>query len=377
VSGIFEEITLGWDGKQYKIPANRVMAAIGVVEKHVTLGELAKWQADQEEGLQERLDMDPTTGEFAPDFGAKLQQYNSGDIDALNYAGAFKPAKFDEKFFSTQYGDANRYKSVPVSYETYKNTAMRNLMDAGLNERDARQQATVQANNYKQQMLEKGTPLRFKSDKWTPTKAWEDGNAAKISSKYIVDGFNALLDPKNTQIWSAPQQTTIDLGEKDESGNNKTVNLKKTTVQTADVLPDFSLGKKTITYKKQKAKYDKDGNPTGQEVEVVTEPVEDAIEPFVKMDGKVYMQTTANRLEGKPPFLLTDGAIDKTFAICTPIFHKLYLLHIAGHIGNGYYRALLGLLVGFNRGVSNLIILGDKCIVLLDLLGRFWRSYCV
>lgn len=291
---------------------NNILHHPTTVKELSNAANVAKWQADQEEGLQERLDMDPKTGEFAPDFGAKLQQYNSGDIDALNYAGAFKPAKFDEKFFSTQYGDANRYKSVPVSYETYKNTAMRNLMDAGLNERDAKQQATVQANNYKQQMLEKGTPLRFKSDKWTPTKAWEDGNAAKISSKYIVDAFDALLDPKNNQIWAPAPNEMIQQVSKQL---NLPAGFLPESIKMANVLPDFSLGKKTITYNRQKAKYDKDGKPAGQEVEAITEPVEDAIEPFIKTpDGKVYMQTTANRLEGKPPFLLTDGAIDKTFA---------------------------------------------------------------
>lgn len=81
MSGIFEEITLGWDGKQYKIPANRVMAAIGVVEKHVTLGELAKWQADPE-----KLRLTQLTAAY----GAIIRFAGATVSDEQIYAGLFQ-----------------------------------------------------------------------------------------------------------------------------------------------------------------------------------------------------------------------------------------------------------------------------------------------
>ena len=80
MSGIFEEITLGWDGKQYKIPANRVMAAIGVVEKHVTLGELAKWQADPE-----KLRLTQLTAAY----GAIIRFAGANVTDEQVYGGIF------------------------------------------------------------------------------------------------------------------------------------------------------------------------------------------------------------------------------------------------------------------------------------------------
>ena len=38
--GIFQPITLGWNGETYTIPADRVLGAIAVVEEHITFMEL-------------------------------------------------------------------------------------------------------------------------------------------------------------------------------------------------------------------------------------------------------------------------------------------------------------------------------------------------
>ncbi len=42
---IFDDIPLGWAGKSYTIPHDRVMGAISRIEDHVTLDELIRFQA--------------------------------------------------------------------------------------------------------------------------------------------------------------------------------------------------------------------------------------------------------------------------------------------------------------------------------------------
>lgn len=44
---VFEPITLTYGGKDYTIPAVRVMGAIARIEEHVTLTELATWGSDR------------------------------------------------------------------------------------------------------------------------------------------------------------------------------------------------------------------------------------------------------------------------------------------------------------------------------------------
>lgn len=44
--GIFNDVTLEWDGKTYTVPSNRVMRAIAVVEDYVTLKELSEYAQD-------------------------------------------------------------------------------------------------------------------------------------------------------------------------------------------------------------------------------------------------------------------------------------------------------------------------------------------
>lgn len=38
--GVFEDIHIQWKGREYTVPANRVMKAIAIIEEHVTLKEL-------------------------------------------------------------------------------------------------------------------------------------------------------------------------------------------------------------------------------------------------------------------------------------------------------------------------------------------------
>lgn len=40
MTGVFEDITLGWNDKNYVIPADRVLGAVARIEHHVTLQEL-------------------------------------------------------------------------------------------------------------------------------------------------------------------------------------------------------------------------------------------------------------------------------------------------------------------------------------------------
>lgn len=42
---IFDDITFGWDGREYKIPSNRVLGAIARIEEIMTFQELVIYQA--------------------------------------------------------------------------------------------------------------------------------------------------------------------------------------------------------------------------------------------------------------------------------------------------------------------------------------------
>lgn len=37
---VFEPVTLGWDGKEYTIPSDRILGAIARIEEHITLAEI-------------------------------------------------------------------------------------------------------------------------------------------------------------------------------------------------------------------------------------------------------------------------------------------------------------------------------------------------
>lgn len=121
-----------------------------LVNNDVTQREIAnayqtnKWMADKQAGLQERWsgmneDGTPIT------FDQQFQKYKNGQIDQLNYNGAFKRPDYTP-IFSTIYGHEDKYKPRTASQKEVYWDAYRQAKD--LNEQDRRQHATQEALRY-------------------------------------------------------------------------------------------------------------------------------------------------------------------------------------------------------------------------------------
>jgi len=115
-SSPFDDIHLGWDGKQFTIPAHRVMGAIKRVEDHVTLAELqgdagrgtlrlAKLSAAYAEVLRYAGVADVTEDAvYAGMFGDQAQQNVVGAVASL--LGMMIPRNV--KLAVTKPGEGNR-----------------------------------------------------------------------------------------------------------------------------------------------------------------------------------------------------------------------------------------------------------------------------
>lgn len=231
---------------------------------------ISKWTADKQAGLEERLTFDETTGSFGGSFNEKLSRYLDGESETIDYEGAFKPLNFDETFFSENYGDKDRYKSVPVSAKDYAATAYRHLIEKGLSERDAAQQAHDLAKKYTERVTEKGVPLRWKSDAYpraTGTAA-SAGEAAKLEdAKYVIEQLGKAMTGSDDVYRKVS-------GVVGTEKSNKPAEWKRGTV-----LSGTSLGK--FTYPSKDAQDN-----------VQSETSENIVQDWIFMDGKPFIKTT-------------------------------------------------------------------------------------
>ncbi len=79
-TGIFQEITLVWAGREYRIPPDQVMPAIAIVEDHVLLGDVV--QAARRGAVP--------LAKLSRAFGAVLRFAGARVSDDEVYAGMFK-----------------------------------------------------------------------------------------------------------------------------------------------------------------------------------------------------------------------------------------------------------------------------------------------
>lgn len=287
---------------------NQLLNNPTTVREMMNASAAARWQADKQAGRQEVGEVDPLTGQLVSPFEQKLHEYNAGNIDKLDYEGAFDLPDFDTKVFQENYGDPkDPYRVVPVGGETFRTYAFTEFKKKGLDDRKAKQAADMYAAQYGQALKQPGfQPYTFKHDKRPqPTASWGNDQNAYLSAKANVDQWDAITNP-NYDKWIQPKE--VNIGLVDEKG--KSVGTKKGTMVVADMVP-IPIGKKTITYDKQTTEYDAKGNVTGYKVNTVTEEVEDAIEPIMKIGDKKYIQTTADRLQGKKPTPLESKSFNK------------------------------------------------------------------
>jgi hypothetical protein len=174
------------------------------VKEIMNASNFSRWQADKQAGMQELTDIDSATGKPVNFFEEQVHKYNLGDTDELNYKGGYKAGKTDETIFGKLYGDQDRYKAVPVGAVDFYDTKFRELMDAGLSEPAAKHQASLMTSSYKENYLNKGKPLYYKSDKRPVatssqrTTAFEMGERAKADdAKYVIEQLGAALTGKD------------------------------------------------------------------------------------------------------------------------------------------------------------------------------------
>lgn len=91
---MFQSVSLSWNGKDYAIPADRMMGAIASIEVHLTLGEL----------MQQSQGGKPKLASLAQAYGALLE-----------YAGVKKEKRFDtfaDEVYIAMFGNADGAKIV-------------------------------------------------------------------------------------------------------------------------------------------------------------------------------------------------------------------------------------------------------------------------
>jgi hypothetical protein len=84
--GIFQAVTLNWEGRDHIVPADRVMGAIGVVEDVVTFPELVC-------GLQFGK---PNMSKLARAYAALLRYAGASVSDEDVYSGMFVPGELQQ-----------------------------------------------------------------------------------------------------------------------------------------------------------------------------------------------------------------------------------------------------------------------------------------
>lgn len=265
-----------------------------------------KYVADAQAGLVPR---------GTPDID--LKAYMSGASDIFPYEGAYEQPDITgaRKYFIGARGK-NKYQQQPVDNETLRQYAVAEAKKKGLSVADAYHFAEKTVNDYSNMIAKGGQPYMFGADEWKPSKAWQDEQDAMQSVKYIVDGFKSVTDP-NSDVWNpvVPGSTSggvsiPSLGLTVPTPQNPIAVTQDT--QTADVLSGLDLGDKTVHVAKGRQVLDKDGNPTILGADAYIN-VKDRLLPFLKKDGKIYMQTLAQQVAGEQPVELSEGSIDKLF----------------------------------------------------------------
>lgn len=141
-----------------------------LVNNDVTQREIAnayqtnKWLADQQAGLQERWsgmneDGTPIT------FDQQFKKYKNGEIDQLNYNGAFKLPEYNSTI-PKRYAFEDKYKPKSATINDVYNDAFQQFKDLPLNDRQ--QAARHHAEIYRQQLQSGAAPYQFLHDQMSP-----------------------------------------------------------------------------------------------------------------------------------------------------------------------------------------------------------------
>lgn len=245
---------------------------------------------------------------------ADLNAYMAETTDVFPYAGGYQQPDLTNarKYFHENRGK-NKYVPQKVDNATLRQYVVTEAKKQGLSMNDAEHFADRTLDEYDKMIKGGGQPYMFGSDNYSYNKAWADEHATELSMRYVVDAVKSLKDP-NSKVWNPLPDlpgTTVDkgLGISIPDPSNPQAN----PVQQADVLGGWDLGEKTVHVAKGRQVLDKDNKPVtlGADSYVT---IKDKLLPFIKKDGKVYIQSVAQQMAGEPPVELTDGSIDRLFA---------------------------------------------------------------
>lgn len=162
-----------------------------------------RYIADRQAGLTSRPvtwedeNGNPTMGDYSAQFNA----YMEGKVKRLNYQGGYKRPNYDAReHFSKFYGN-DRYKQQavnPLDLQTYIFEAAKK---EGLNDNDAKEFATREAQTYMQQVQRGGTPFYFKQDdplvrqeRLSRIGFYNAKTAAVKAAEESVNWYNLLLN---------------------------------------------------------------------------------------------------------------------------------------------------------------------------------------
>ena len=262
--------------------------------------------ADEDAGLTWRKTGWKTPeGDIQGDYRNNYQDFISGKTDVLNYRGGYERPDLTgmREYFSKVYGK-DPYKTEPVNPQTHFDFAYAEAKKKGMRNEDAVEFATGATEEYVQMVKQGGTPIYFgqKQKPYHPySAAWASGQNAYLSARANVDQWDAILNP-DYDGWTVTT-TPYKINEVDKNGN--IVGKKTANGQVANMIP-VPLGKKTITYEEKL--YDNKGK---QQIKEITKEIDDAIEPIIKIGDGLYVQTTADRLQGKPPVPFESKSFNK------------------------------------------------------------------
>ena len=289
--------------------------------------------ADEREGLIIRPieSVDAQGNPIEGSYDDQLKNYSAeGGAKAfhLKYNGAFKmPDYGDQRLMYSKVHGKNPYRREAVTPETHYQDLIMQGKGLGMNLNDNKRVAKIKSDTYAESLRNGGQPYEFAVTQYVPhyapASSGNDKNAY-ISARANLDQWDAASDPTNKNVYNGVNGYVTTDGKVISYAEAQKMTIpqmrKLAPIQISDMVP-VQLGKKTITYTETKTKYDyvtDKSDPTkqvavasGTEMGEVTKEVDDAIEAPFERGGKVYFTTTADRLQGKPPQLFTDVAINK------------------------------------------------------------------
>lgn len=238
-----------------------------------------------------------------------IKKYMNSESDAFGYQGAYKRPDLTggRDYFSKTPGK-DPYTPQEVDPFAYHNYAEYEGVKSGLSPADSKHFADMATNDYVAMKKAGGQPYMFETKaRPNPPAWWGNDRNALISARFTVDQLNAVADPAFNK-WGAPKETYQSVT---DPATGKEIRRQKVMTQEADMVP-IPIGKRTVKY--DEGKFDSKGKWSSKEV---TKEIDDYVLPIMKINGRKFIRTEADRLQDKPGVEFTSNNINKII-LATP-----------------------------------------------------------